>query len=167
MTKTIAMAIDKDVLDQLRAGREPQELFAKDGVTTNSEQAWPATPNLLDQSFHHHGGEPGARGRPPVHRAAGATPTTVKLLTRGAYPCIDWRPGNQSSCARMSRRGLCVPAEARRQCRLDPTLFGPPKSRMSAKHGLSAKNRPPHAYPSLTWRPTRERVNKSGPDGPP
>jgi len=26
------MAIDKDVLDQLLAGRDPQELFAKDGL---------------------------------------------------------------------------------------------------------------------------------------
>ena len=40
------MAIDKDVLDQLLAGRDPQELFAKDGlldeptVTTFDVEEW-------------------------------------------------------------------------------------------------------------------------------
>ena len=32
------MAIDKDVLDQLLAGREPQELFAKDGLLDDPEE---------------------------------------------------------------------------------------------------------------------------------
>lgn len=33
------MAIDKDVLDQLLAGREPQELFAKDGLLWTLKKA--------------------------------------------------------------------------------------------------------------------------------
>src|SRR3546814_15948166 len=33
------MAIDKDVLDQLLAGRDPQELFAKDGLIDELKKA--------------------------------------------------------------------------------------------------------------------------------
>lgn len=33
------MAIDKDVLDQLLAGRDPQELFAKDGLLDELRKA--------------------------------------------------------------------------------------------------------------------------------
>lgn len=33
------MAIDKDVLDQLLAGRDPQELFAKDGLLDELKKA--------------------------------------------------------------------------------------------------------------------------------
>jgi|GEM_PF-2578267 len=32
MERTHHMAIDKEVLDQLLAGRDPQELFANDGL---------------------------------------------------------------------------------------------------------------------------------------
>lgn len=35
----IAMAIDKDVLDQLLAGRDPKELFAKDGLLDELKKA--------------------------------------------------------------------------------------------------------------------------------
>ncbi|KTW07663.1 hypothetical protein NS258_16375, partial [Sphingomonas sanguinis] len=34
------MAIDKDVLDQLLAGRDPQELFAKDGLLDELKNAF-------------------------------------------------------------------------------------------------------------------------------
>jgi putative transposase len=39
MERTIGMAIDKELLDQLLAGRDPQELFAKDGLIDELKKA--------------------------------------------------------------------------------------------------------------------------------
>lgn len=39
MERTIDMAIDKEVLDQLLAGRDPQEQFAKDGLLDEWKKA--------------------------------------------------------------------------------------------------------------------------------
>jgi putative transposase len=39
MERTIDMAIDKELLDQLLAGRDPQELFAKDGLIDELKKA--------------------------------------------------------------------------------------------------------------------------------
>jgi putative transposase len=39
MERTIDMAIDKEVLDQLLAGRDPQELFGKDGLLDELKKA--------------------------------------------------------------------------------------------------------------------------------
>lgn len=39
MEGTIDMAIDKELLDQLLAGRDPQELFARDGLIDELKKA--------------------------------------------------------------------------------------------------------------------------------
>jgi putative transposase len=39
MERTIDMAIDKELLDQLLAGRDPQDLFAKDGLIAELKKA--------------------------------------------------------------------------------------------------------------------------------
>ena len=51
------MAIDKALLDQLLAGRDPQELFAKDGLLDELKKALPERILNAELDEHLEGGE--------------------------------------------------------------------------------------------------------------
>ena len=54
------MAIEKEVLDQLLAGRDPQELFAKDGLVDELKKA--LSERILNTELDEHLGEERAEG---------------------------------------------------------------------------------------------------------
>ena len=66
MEGTIDMAIDKDVLDQLLAGRDPQDLFAKDGLLDELKKA--LSERMLSAELDDH-----LKTKAPKARSTGAT----------------------------------------------------------------------------------------------
>ena len=67
------MAIEKEVLDQLLAGRDPQELFAKDGLVDELKQA--LSERILNTELDEHLGEERAEGN--ANRRNGSSQKTV------------------------------------------------------------------------------------------
>ena len=67
------MAIDKDMLDQLLAGRDPQELFAKDGLLDELKKA--LSERMLSAEFDDHLENEGAEGA--INRRNGSSRKTV------------------------------------------------------------------------------------------
>lgn len=80
MEGTIDMAIDKDVLDQLLAGRDPQELFAKDGLLDELKKA--LSERMLSAELDDHLENEGAAGN---NRRNGSSRKT--MLTGPAHRC--------------------------------------------------------------------------------
>ena len=54
------MAIDRELLDQLLAGRDPQELFARDGLVDELKKA--LSERILNTELDEHLGSPAERG---------------------------------------------------------------------------------------------------------
>lgn len=73
MEGTIDMAIDKDMLDQLLAGRDPQELFAKDGLLDELKKA--LSERMLSAELDDHLENEGAEGA--INRRNGSSRKTV------------------------------------------------------------------------------------------
>ena len=67
------MAIDKDVLDQLLAGRDPQELFAKDGLIDELKKA--LSERMLSAELDDHLESEGAEGA--INRRNGSSRKTM------------------------------------------------------------------------------------------
>jgi putative transposase len=67
------MAIDKDVLDQLLSGRDPQELFAKDGLIDELKKA--LSERMLSAELDDHLDGEGATGA--INRRNGSSKKTV------------------------------------------------------------------------------------------
>jgi len=67
------MAIEKDVLDQLLAGRDPQELFAKDGLLDELKKA--LSERMLSAELDDHLETEGAAGA--INRRNGSSKKTV------------------------------------------------------------------------------------------
>jgi putative transposase len=67
------MAIDKDVLDQLLAGRDPQELFAKDGLLDELKKA--LSERMLAAELDDHLDYEGAEGA--INRRNGSSRKTM------------------------------------------------------------------------------------------
>ena len=67
------MAIDKDMLDQLLAGRDPQDLFAKDGLLDELKKA--LSERMLSAELHDHLQSEGAEGA--INRRNGSSKKTV------------------------------------------------------------------------------------------
>ena len=67
------MAIDKDVLDQLLAGRDPQELFAKDGLLDELKKA--LSERMLSAELDDHLESEGTGGA--VNRRNGTSSKTI------------------------------------------------------------------------------------------
>ena len=68
MGRTIDMAIGNDLLDQLLAGRDPQDLFAKDGLLDELKKA--RSERMLSAELDDHLENEGAAGA--TSRANGA-----------------------------------------------------------------------------------------------
>src|SRR5688572_8254798 len=77
------MAIDKDVLDQLLAGRDPQELFAKDGLLDELKKA--LSERMLSAELEDHLESEGAEGA--VNRRNGSSRKT--MLTGTSKVTLD------------------------------------------------------------------------------
>lgn len=77
------MAIDKDVLDQLLAGRDPQELFAKDGLLDELKKA--LSERMLSAELDDHLESEGAEGA--VNRRNGSSRKT--MLTGTSKVTLD------------------------------------------------------------------------------
>ena len=77
------MAIDKDVLDQLLAGRDPQELFAKDGLLDELKKA--LSERMLTAELDDHLESEGAEGA--VNRRNGSSRKT--MLTGTSRVTLD------------------------------------------------------------------------------
>lgn len=69
------MAIDKDVLDQLLAGRDPQDLFAKDGLLDELKKA--LSERMLSAELDDHLESEGAEGA--VNRRNGSSRKTRRI----------------------------------------------------------------------------------------
>jgi len=67
------VAIDKDVLDQLLAGRDPQELFAKDGLIDELKKA--LSERMLSAELDDHLESEGAEGA--INRRNGSSRKTM------------------------------------------------------------------------------------------
>ena len=67
------MAIEKELLDQLLAGRDPQELFTKDGLVDELKQA--LSERILNSELDEHLGEERAEGN--ANRRNGSSQKTV------------------------------------------------------------------------------------------
>lgn len=83
MEGTIDMAIDKDVLDQLLAGRDPQELFAKDGLLDELKKA--LSERMLSAELDDHLESEGAAGT--INRRNGSSRKT--MLTGTSKVTLD------------------------------------------------------------------------------
>ena len=81
--RTIDMAIDKDVLDQLVAGRDPQELFAKDGSLDELKKA--LSERMLSAELDDHLENEGAAGT--INRRNGSSRKT--MLTGPSKVTLD------------------------------------------------------------------------------
>jgi putative transposase len=77
------MAIDKDILDQLLAGRDAQELFAKDGLIDELKKA--LSERMLSAELDDHLEEEGAAGA--INRRNGSSKKTV--LTGSSKVTLD------------------------------------------------------------------------------
>ena len=77
------MAIDKDVLDQLLAGRDPQELFAKDGLLDELKKA--LSERMLTAELDDHLASEGEEGA--VNRRNGSSRKT--MLTGTSKVTLD------------------------------------------------------------------------------
>ena len=77
------MAIDKDVLDQLLAGRDPQELFAKDGLLDELKKA--LSERMLSAELDDHLEREGAEGA--INRRNGSSRKT--MLTGTSKVTLD------------------------------------------------------------------------------
>ena len=77
------MAIDKDMLDQLLAGREPQDLFAKDGLLDEVKQA--LSERMLSAELDDHLQNEGAAGT--INRRNGSSRKT--MLTGTSKVTLD------------------------------------------------------------------------------
>jgi putative transposase len=73
MERTIDMAIEKEVLDQLLAGRDPQELLAKDGLLDELKRA--LSERMLSAELDDHLESEGAGGA--INRRNGSSQRTV------------------------------------------------------------------------------------------
>ena len=73
------MAIDKGVLDQLLAGRDPQELFAKDGLIDELKKA--LSERMLSAELDDHREGESAAGA--SNRRNGTSKKTVLTAPRG------------------------------------------------------------------------------------
>lgn len=67
------MAIEKDILDQLLAGRDPQEVFSRDGLVDELKKA--LSERILNAELDEHLGGERQEGRP--NRRNGSSPKTV------------------------------------------------------------------------------------------
>ncbi len=67
------MAIDKDMLDQLLAGRNPQDLFAKDGLLDELNKA--LSERMLAAELDDHRENEGAEGA--INRRNGSSKKTM------------------------------------------------------------------------------------------
>lgn len=83
MEGTIDMAIDKDVLDQLLAGRDPQELFAKNGLLDELKKA--LSERMLSAELDDHLESGGAEGA--INRRNGSSRKT--MLTGTSKVTLD------------------------------------------------------------------------------
>jgi len=77
------MVIDKDILDQLVAGRDAQELFAKDGLIDELKKA--LSERMLSAELDDHLEEEGAAGA--INRRNGSSKKTV--LTGSSKVTLD------------------------------------------------------------------------------
>jgi len=77
------MAIDKGVLDQLLAGRDPQELFAKDGLLDELKKA--LSERMLSAELDEHLASEGAEGA--INRRNGSSRKT--MLTGTSKVTLD------------------------------------------------------------------------------
>ena len=77
------MAIDKDVLDQLLAGRDPQQLFAKDGLLDDLKKA--LSERMLSAELDDHLENEGAAGA--INRRNGSSRKT--MLTGTSKVTLD------------------------------------------------------------------------------
>jgi putative transposase len=105
MGRTIDMAIDKDMLDQLLAGRDPQDLFAKDGLLDELKKA--LSERMLSAELDDHLENEGAGGA--INRRKGSSRKTV--LTGTSKVTLDVPrdcAGTFKACqGRVSRRRKC------------------------------------------------------------
>ena len=77
------MAIEKDILDQLLAGRDPQEVFSRDGLVDELKKA--LSERILNTELDEHLGGERQEGRP--NRRNGSSPKTV--LTGASKVTLD------------------------------------------------------------------------------
>ncbi|RSY01732.1 IS256 family transposase, partial [Sphingomonas koreensis] len=77
------MAIDKDMLDQLLAGRDPQDLFAKDGLLDELKKA--LSERMLSAELDDHLKNEGAEGA--INRRNGTSRKT--MLTGTSKVTLD------------------------------------------------------------------------------
>ena len=77
------MAIEKDMLDQLLAGRDPQEVFSRDGLVDELKKA--LSERILNTELDEHLGGERQEGRP--NRRNGSSPKTV--LTGASKVTLD------------------------------------------------------------------------------
>lgn len=90
MERTIDMAIEKDVLDQLLAGRDPGELFAKDGLLDELKKA--LSERMLAAELDDHlesesAGPQASEGQRAINRRNGSSRKT--MLTGTSKVTLD------------------------------------------------------------------------------
>ena len=91
------MAIEKDVLDRLLAGRDPGEVFARGGRLDDLKKA--LSERILNTELDAHlGAEHGEAEAPSLpNRRNGSSPRT--MLTGRSKVCLDSPPDRAGTCA--------------------------------------------------------------------
>lgn len=95
MAGAIDMAIDKDMLDQLLAGRDPQDLFAKDGLLDELKKA--LSERMLSAELDDHLENEGAEGA--INRRNGSSRCRRTWSRR--LPMLCWRRSRNGRAARL------------------------------------------------------------------
>ena len=100
------MAIDKDMLDQLLAGREPQELFAKDGLLDELKKA--LSERMLSAELDDHLESEGAGGA--TNRRNGSSSKTMLTGNLEGDAGRSARPGRHVRWSGKSGQDAKLPA---------------------------------------------------------
>ena len=71
------MAVEKDLLDQLLAGRDPKDVFNKDGLVDELKKA--LSERILNTELDEHLDDDTVEGKPNLTRSGSASPMMVGI----------------------------------------------------------------------------------------
>ena len=134
------MAIDKEVLDQFLAGRDPQELFAKDGLIDELKKA--LSERMLVAELEDHLESEIEAGI--SNRRNGSSKKTIccAALPMGARSCGSARFCRPSRCKRCMKSAIRACSLARVRCGFTPMAPLPPMCWGARPLALKAWPRP-------------------------
>ena len=95
------MAIEKELLDQLLAGRDPKELFAKNGLLDDLKKA--LSERILNAELDEHLDDEVSRGA--VNRRNGTSKTSVLTGTSKIELSVPRDPPPLGDCFEITERG--------------------------------------------------------------